>query len=43
MRPDATTGDVKRLDPSRLAWDKQGGLLPAIVHDSVDADGGATG
>ena len=32
MQPDATTRDVRRLDPSRLAWDKQGGLLPAIVQ-----------
>ena len=32
MQPDAMTRDVKRLDPPRLAWDKQGGLLPAVVQ-----------
>lgn len=32
MQPDATARDAERLDPSRLAWDKLGGLLPAVVQ-----------
>lgn len=29
-----STSIVQAPDPDRLAWDKQGGLLPAIVQDS---------
>lgn len=31
----ATAGDALHLDAGPLAWDKQGGLLPAVVQDAA--------
>ena len=34
MSPDSIRDEVTTLDADTLAWDKQGGLLPAVVQDA---------